>query len=220
MLLSFQKFEVHLFDSFWFELQKHVRSCVVKHMDMVVRRSDFVNKKVELYDRLTSPALRCADLVATTCEDPCDWQAAFEVPHHLSDCANLSYDDLLILRNGDGAPDLCQFLSYKPDSGRVKKEASERVKEETEEDDRTCCVVGCEATFPDDHPDGWHFKKLEESRGVCRKHYLRLHSKGGKGKRKVSTDALMTVIWTEEELDADGSKWRFALEHMLAQADG
>ena len=86
----FKKFEVHLFDLFWFELQKHVRSRVVKHMDMVVRRSDFVNKKVELYDRLTSPALRCANLVATTCEDPCDWQAAFEVPHDLSDCGHLT----------------------------------------------------------------------------------------------------------------------------------
>ena len=62
----FQKFEVQLFDFFWLELQKHVRSFLVKHMNMVVRHSDFVNKKVEIYDRLTSPALRCADLVATT----------------------------------------------------------------------------------------------------------------------------------------------------------
>ena len=154
---------------------------------------------MELYDSLTSPTLRCADLVATTCEDPCDWQAAFEVPHDLRDCTHLSYDDLLILRTGDGAPDLCQFLSHKPDS--------EHVKEEPEEASRTCCVVGCEEAFPDAQPNGWHFAQLE-SPGLCQKHNKRLHRKANKGKRKVATDALMIELWKETELSADASKER------------
>ena len=176
-------------------------------MDMVVRRTDFVNKKVELYDRLTSPAFRRADLVATTCEDPCDWQAAFEVPHDVSDCAHLSYDDLLIVRNGDDAPDVCQFVSYKPNAVRTKQEDSERVKEETEEDNRTCCVVGCGQTFPAHHPHGFHFSQLQ-SRGLCSMHYCRLQRQAGKRKRKVPTDALMAQLWKDEELEADGSKER------------
>ena len=110
-------------------------------------------------------------LVATTCEDPCDWQAALQVPHDVSDCANLSYDDLLIVRNGDDAPDLCQFLSRKEVTGRVKKEDSELVKEETEEDCRTCCVVGCEDGFPDSQPHGFFFTQLT-SRGLCQMHYI------------------------------------------------
>ena len=162
-------------------------------MNMVVRRSDFVNKKVELYDRLTSPALWCADLVATTCEDPCDWQAAFQVPHDVSDCANLSYDDLLIVRNGDDAPDLCQFVSSKPNAVRVKQKASERVKEKTEEDDRTCCVVGCEKTFPDAQPNGWHFKQLE-SRGLCKDPSQQVHRNATKAKRNGPKDALLTGL--------------------------
>ena len=46
-------------------------------------------------DNVPGPRFTCNMLSETSCEDPCDWHTAFEVPKDLSRCEHLSYETLL-----------------------------------------------------------------------------------------------------------------------------
>ena len=76
----------------------------------------------------------CTMLVATSCTDLCDWHAAFECPHDLASCDNLSQESLLA---HDAERTICMpyFAEFRSHSF---SKASD-----TLQSSECCSVVGC-----------------------------------------------------------------------------
>ena len=72
----------------------------------------------------------------------------------------------------------------------------------------TCCVIGCNAVFPESHQNGWSYtlnygqtnSKQIKIEGLCHKHFDRMNQKRKKCK------GLQKKIWTKAELADDTSR--------------
>ena len=65
-------------------------------------------------DFYSGPSLWCTDLVDVTCEDVCDWVAAFETPHRMDEHDTKSRDVIFAFRAEGDPPDVleeCTFFS-------------------------------------------------------------------------------------------------------------
>ena len=71
-------------------------------------------------------ALRCEDLVDTTCKDPCDWANAFKVSHEPSPCPSMGYTELLV--NEFGKEEIAPAASLMPCAAGQASTRPERIR--------------------------------------------------------------------------------------------
>ena len=152
-----------------------------------------------------TPKFCCTDLADTTCDEPCDWQVAFDTAHDFSEDSVLhaSMQPVLVKAAGDEADDFVhstQFFSF------AAHEASSKTLP-SEEKPTSCTVRGCDHRFPQDQQYGWSIA-LPGSGRVCLMHHHRFqrYTSNARKKRSYTVDGALQSLWTAEELQDDARR--------------
>ena len=118
--------------------------------------------------------MHCNNLVETLCDDPCDWENAFNIAHDLSSLPDLCKDPLFVKDADEMKCTILQALFL-----------THSVSESSVLPNTTCCVIGCNGVFPEPHKNGWSYtlnygqKKSKQIKieGLCHKHFDRMNQK-------------------------------------------
>ena len=118
--------------------------------------------------------MHCNNLVETLCDDPCDWENAFNIAHDLRSLQNLCKDTLFVKDADEMKCTILQalFLTHSVSESSVLANT-------------TCCVIGCKAVFPESLKNGWSYtlnygqtnSKQIKIEGLCHKHFDRMNQK-------------------------------------------